>query len=195
MLSISKGNSKIGQIHNISLTPIKSCPRCVLCKKDCYAMKSYRQYPNVRAAWDKNLDFAQNHSDLYWTELDEHIEKHKPEYFRFHVAGDCPDYWYMVNAVLLARRHPGTNFLMFTKRYEWAFKVKDDVYIPENFSLVLSAWPKMPIKILKAKVHGLRIAWLSEDERRPSKAYECPGSCKDCKECWSPSKDITFKKH
>jgi hypothetical protein len=36
-ISISTGNSKLGKISNVSLTPVESCGNAELCKDDCYA--------------------------------------------------------------------------------------------------------------------------------------------------------------
>lgn len=54
-LHISNGNTKLGQVPNISFPPVKTCRKKVPCAKDgCYALKFYRMWPAVKNAWDEN---------------------------------------------------------------------------------------------------------------------------------------------
>lgn len=43
-VKISRGNSKLGGIPNISLIPVKDCANCDARKNTCYALKSWKQY-------------------------------------------------------------------------------------------------------------------------------------------------------
>ena len=54
-VTISRGNRKLGAIMNVSTEPIKCCPKGIPCAQGgCYALKSYRLYPDTRKAWAKN---------------------------------------------------------------------------------------------------------------------------------------------
>ena len=65
-MAISRGNSKLGKVPNISLPPVKSCGNCKQCAPDCYALKSYKQYKNVRASWDYNFDLYKSEPGRYF---------------------------------------------------------------------------------------------------------------------------------
>ena len=89
---ISDGNSKVGRIPNISLTPGRTCSAeaCRTCLAGgCYAMKSYRMYPSVRRSWDANTDLAINDLATMERELTAYFGSMvAPRFFRIHVAGD-----------------------------------------------------------------------------------------------------------
>ena len=69
-VKISSGNTKLGPtIPNISLPPIETCRHDAPCKKDCYAMKSFNQYPNVRNAWQHNLATYQKNPTQYFNDI------------------------------------------------------------------------------------------------------------------------------
>jgi hypothetical protein len=199
-MKISKGNQKVGKIPNFSMTPIKSCDRsaCKSCGKDCYALKSHRQYPAVRAAWDGNFNemITEDGRKAAFDQIDAFMAKSKPAYFRIHVAGDFLDADYMAAWLRIAIDHPCTKFLAFTKCYDMAINA---VNIPSNFSMVLSAWPGLALPENRS---GLSIAWMRDkagvEDRIPAAAIECPGNCDTCGACWGLSKhglDVVFNQH
>lgn len=58
---MTKGNGKLDKsVLGWSITPVKSCLNCKDCKKDCYAVKPYNRYPNVKKAWDRNFELAKS---------------------------------------------------------------------------------------------------------------------------------------
>lgn len=210
LLRISDGNSKLGSIPQVNLTPVRSCPKGVPCAKagQCYAMKAYRQYPGTRQAWDANLKLALAAPSVFFQDLDAYLTHKRPSYFRFHSAGDCPSYKYLVKAIQLAKRHPNIRFLMFTKRHAWANQyVATHGPVPSNVALVLSTWPNMPLQ----NPYDLPITYVYDpknlDERIPDAhptpkakgpdAYTCPGSCQTCKHCWTlqSGESVVFHKH
>jgi hypothetical protein len=70
MIHISKGNSKLGNIPNLSLPPVKACPNSKWCfQKElhlkCYAMKFYIMRPLVKKAWDDNYQLAQENPNQF----------------------------------------------------------------------------------------------------------------------------------
>ena len=62
-ITISLANSKLGKIPNISGVPVKDCINCKECRKDCYALKAYNQYPAVRKAWLSNSKLIRHNLD------------------------------------------------------------------------------------------------------------------------------------
>ena len=191
-LSISKGNTKLGKLPNISLTPIKACGKGVPCKRECYALKSYKQYPNVRKNWDDNLKAYKTDPDAYFRAIDAWFDKHHPKFFRWHVAGDIVDKGYLAGMLEVARDNPNVKFLAFTKRGDLI-----PSYIPGNLQLIYSCWPATPIPTRAKK---LRKAWVQDgtESRVPSDAIECPGDCEHCGLCFQLGKigkDVVFHKH
>ena len=192
---ISANNSKLGNIPNWSLTPGKTCSACACktcLKEGCYAMKSYRQYPNVRKNWDENtvlaLDFLpelESHLNAYFAKLS------APRFFRVHVAGDFVSKEYAEMWARVAAAAPGTKFLAFTKQWDNVRGVE----FPDNFKLILSAWPGTEIP---ADLRALyNVAWLDDGtvEGIPADAIECPGHCETCGACWGLDRDTVFHKH
>lgn len=195
--NISLGNSKIGKIPNISLPPVKSCGNCSSCAKACYALKAYRMYPAVRAAWDANFALVKTSSldqidnapmgAAYFASIDAFLARRAPLYFRWHVSGDILDQAYLAAMMRLAKAHPGTRFLVFTKMHHLDYSRR-----PANLSVVFSMFPTMPNPRTKVKR-----AWYQDgtEKRIPQGAMTCPGSCSSCKACWTTSRDVVFNKH
>ena len=194
---ISDGNRKVGNIPNWSLTPGRTCSAeaCRTCFIDgCYACKSYRQYKNVRAAWDENSELAEKHLDALERYLNFYFSRMTaPRFFRIHVAGDFVSRAYAEMWARVAEKAPGTRFLAFTKQWE---NVRG-VSFPENFSLVLSGWPGTEIPAdLKEKYRTATC--VETPEEIPDGGFHCPGSCENCGACWELAKrgiDVYFVKH
>jgi len=202
---ISKGNTKLGAVQNISLPPILTCGKNVPCKKDCYAMKAWRQYPATRIAWRGNLDAYKESSDDYFDAIVNELRKSKIRSVRWHVAGDIVDAKYLAGMCRVAEELPKKRFLVFTKRYDlvWAGWVSANAVggnpPPENLTIVLSAWPGYsPPRGLRA-LHG--VAWMRDaenyDDLIPVDAEECPGNCEKCGLCWhlKAGQSVVFDKH
>jgi hypothetical protein len=195
-VKISDNNSKIGRMPNVSLTPISSCRCNVPCKKDCYALKAYRQYPPVRAAWDNNLEMAKTDLTGFFAGIDQHLAKKKKpaKYFRWHVSGDIISAEYFQGMVDLATKHPATRFLAFTKQYETVNNYTGS--LPDNLTVIFSAWPGLNFDNPKC----LPVAYMQDgsETRVPADALECPGNCEQCGMCWQLpqiGKDVVFHKH
>lgn len=188
---ISRGNRKLGSIPNVSLRPIADCANCEHCKKSCYALKAWRMYENVRDAWKSNAAMVHGkHRVKYFEDVDAFIKKRKPKYFRWHVAGDILDQDYYQWMVAIAKRHPNTKFLCFTKRFDLKFSGR-----PKNLAVVLSMFPGM--KVPKKEMPR---AWMQDgtEHRIPKNTIECQGDCTVCNACWhlnKNKKDVYFHKH
>lgn len=196
-IKISEGNTKLGTIANISLTPGKTCSAeaCKTCLcGGCYALKAYKAYPTTRAAWDNNTDTAIN--DLARFEADLMLyfgSLNAPRFFRIHVAGDFVTREYAEMWARVAASNPNTNFLAFTKQWD---NIRG-IDFPDNVSVVLSAWPGTEIPADLRALYS--VAWLNDGTTEiPADALECPGNCETCGVCWSLSKrriDVFFNKH
>lgn len=194
-LHVSVKNIKMGRICSVSLVPVVSCPVGVPCSKECYAMKAYRLRPNVRLAWGENLEFAKNDPFGYFNKINEFLSnrKHPVKFFRWHVAGDILDQTYLDCMNDIAKKHPETNFLAFTKNHGLYFQD-----LNPNFVIVLSFWPKWgDLAMVPA---NLPIAWMQDgtETRIPDGALECSGACDKCGMCWhlpELKRDVVFYKH
>ena len=190
-ITISEGNRKV-PFPNLSLPPIKTCKKGIPCAKDCYAMKSFTQYPSVRMAYNKNLSTLKKNKALYFGLISTYIDIKKPSFFRWHVAGDITSRSYFRGMVGVALNHPKSKFLAFTKRPEFV----DHKNIPGNLSIVISAWPTV-----NHPKTSLPIAWMqdgTENRMDMDKCIQCPGNCDNCGACWELKRhnlDVVFDKH
>ena len=195
-MKLSKGNSKIGRIANVSLTPIKACKGCAaVCGKDCYALKAYKQYPATKAAWDHNYEQATNKPDIFFAELYEELKKYKGTFFRWHVAGDILDQEYLWDMIKIADSFKHIKFLAFTKQYDVVNSIQP-IFIPGNLKIVFSAWSGLPMD----NPYNFPIAFMQDgsETRVNGNELECPGHCESCGMCWnldSLNRNVVFNKH
>jgi len=164
-----------------------------MCKKDCYALKFYKMWPTVKKSWDDNFEMLKSNPDKYFDMINKYLNKKKPRFFRWHVAGDIVSQDYFDCMKKLARRHPGTKFLAFTKSYHIRFS-----NIPSNLSIVISVWPGLPLPD-KFRKNNLPLAYMQDgSETRVHNAIECHGQCDNCGMCWNlknTGKNVVFYKH
>ena len=199
-ISISKGNSKLGQIPSVSLPAVKTCRMCA-CSKICYAKKLERLRPTVRKAYQRNLDALIESPDVYWREVEAAIMMSR--FFRFHVSGDIPHYDYLVKMMEIAGRNPHCQILCFTKRYEFVNHFVDSCpgqEVPSNLHIIFSDWPgtEMP------NPHHFPVAYVRFRDgftQAPSDAQECGGNCTECActegGCWNLKRgeSVVFNEH
>lgn len=190
-LNISQGNTKLGRIPSVSLTPIVSCEPGVKCSKICYAQRVYRRYYNVRVAWDGNLHLWRKKPEKFVEDLWSYLEKSDPLRFRWHVGGDIPDGEYLAMMMETAANFPDTRFLVYTKRESILMEhLGIDEEIPSNLALVYSRilgdsmrnpWNLPESHVLFPK---LEQKYLENREN----AFVCAGTCRDCGYCWEMRK-------
>jgi Gene product 88 len=196
-VTISRGNRKLGAIMNISTEPIKCCPKDIPCAQaGCYALKSYRLYPDTRKAWAKNGRIAKTNPKSYFSQIARIVADRKPPHFRWHVAGDILNVEYLHQMCRIAAHHPGSQFLAFTKAFDIVNEYEDTRALPRNLAVIFSGWPRMRID----NPHGHRIAWMQDgtERRVPKNAIACPGMCERCGICFRVpelSRDVVFHKH
>lgn len=118
LISISKGNRKIGRVMNVSLMPIMTCANCKECMHYCYDIKACLQYPqNVLDARVRNTVLVMIDINEYFKRIDEACTKRrKNKFFRWHVAGDIISAEYFEKMLEIARKHPDFIFWTYTKK-------------------------------------------------------------------------------
>ena len=219
-VSISKSNSKMGAIPSVSLPSIVTCRKCD-CQNKCYANKLERLRPNVRNAYQNNIEILKNNPDQYWREVEGAIMMSR--FFRFHVSGDIPDEPYFERMVEVARRNPHCEILCFTKKYEIVNDYINQKYInsilgtsrhpqltnmwmiaerfiPKNLHIVFSGWVGLqmvnPFSFSEAHVRFRDGTTTARED-----AMECSGNCAECAKtnegCWvlKPGQQVIFNEH
>lgn len=187
-----RGNSKLDKsILCWSLAPIVSCLNCAQCKDTCYARKAYRQYPNVKTAWDRNFSMAKDGS--FVPAIVRQLQKARScNVVRLHVSGDFFSKEYISNWETIIKQFPAVTFYTYTKVSH---------IFPEELAR-LSSLPNMNI------VHSIaedgRLNYGKEDrisELEKMGYVACPVTktnkivCgKDCKICLTESK-VCFHIH
>ena len=198
IISISKGNSKLGQIPSVSLPAVKTCRVCD-CARICYAKKLERLRPTVRKAYQRNLDALIESPDVYWREVEAAIMMSR--FFRFHVSGDIPDMSYLIRMVGVAARQPHCQILCFTKKFELVNQLLDTgAVLSPNLHLIFSGWTGLQME----NPHHLPEAHVlfkdGTTTARPD-AILCSGNCATCActdgGCWNLTngQQVVFQEH
>ena len=196
-VSIQKGNSKLGDVLNISLPPGKTCSSLPCFTEGCYAQKFYKLRSGVRKCWDGNYAAWVADPDKYFADIADKIRKNRPKLFRFHCGGDIPSPGYLRRMQILAHKYPKTKFLAFTKRYAWV--ATDKGLTPSNLKFVLSMWPGVEVE--QAIIDQFPCTWMRDQEnpdpRIPKTAVNCPGRCDQCGLCWhmDAGQSVVFDRH
>lgn len=201
-VSISEKNSKMGRVPSVSLPAVISCPsRCKgTCGEAgaCYALKTEKLRPFVRASYARNLAILHKRPAQYWTEVEAACQRSR--FFRFHVSGDIVNADYFAHMIEIATRCPWCQILAFTKNYEvvnaWMDQHGD---LPENLHVLFSGWYDM-IDVASLNPHNLPTTEVY-DETPAENWLLCGGCCETCGcrglGCWQAKKGdtIAFKKH
>lgn len=196
-VSISQGNSKMGNIPSISLPPIVTCKNCGSCAKKCYAAKLCRIYKTVRDAYARNLEILKEDRNAYFDQVA--AAAMVSGFFRFHVSGDIVDIDYLDRMCKTARKCKNTRFLAFTKNYEDVNAYFETHKKPRNLQLIFS----LPFDGAKIdNPHKLPTAAVILKGSQPDPKYKiCGGNCTECAcsgvGCWELKKTetIAFYEH
>lgn len=198
MVSISKGNSKLGSIRSVSLPSVITCRKCE-CQKKCYARKLERIRKSVSHAYQNNLAILNSDPDTYWREVEAAIMLSR--FFRFHVSGDIPDEQYFQKMVEVSERNKHCEILCFTKKYEIVNDfLKSGGRIPPNLHMIFSGWVDLqmvnPFLLPEAHVRCRD----GSTTARPD-AIKCNGNCTECAitdgGCWTlkSGEQVVFDEH
>ena len=193
-VKISLGNTKMGKMPSVSLPPIKACGNCKACAKHCYAMKAYRQYPAVKAAYDNKYELAINNGGEYFVQIDQYLQANKPKLFRWHVAGDILSLPYFSDMVTVALDNPKTKFLVFTKMHNIVNEFLKYNELPKNLKVFFSVW--LGERILTPK--GVSIArTVNKGDLDHYTGFKCEGNCEQCGFCFEAKNGSTviFEMH
>ena len=182
-LHISRGNRKIGRVHNFSMAPGHTCRNCKECIWYCYDIKACWQYLNVRIARAENTAMMLLDREATFAKIDKYLSRNfKIKAFRWHVSGEILDTDYFDRMCKIARNHPGWIFWTYTKNY-WAVNewikanggTKES--IPSNLSVMFSVWNGLPC----VNPYGLpTFTCIMEGMQPDPSEWKCPGNCEAC---------------
>lgn len=187
---ISEGNSKMGKVYSFSVSPIVTCDPYAPCHKECYACKLAILRPTVRESWEENTNAVKTCLRAVEKAIIRYIRDNDVKLFRWNVAGDFYIEGYYKMTLRIAKACPGTQFLAFTKAYEYRIYKR-----PSNYSLVMSIWGYHGSYIKDCSVG---YAYFDNGTYPiPSDAKECMGDCENCLYCFNMKKGerVFFKKH
>lgn len=179
-VSISKGNSKIGKVMNVSLPAIFTCGHCKECKGYCYDIRDCR-YSNVVNARARNYVAMIRDIDNYFSQIWAAMSRRRiNKYFRFHVGGDIPSMMYFEYMVETARKFPDWIIWSYTKEYaivnEW---IRRNGSLPSNLTIMFSEWRGLPMDN-PYNMPEFRVIFKGENVPADC-TWICPGCCDICK--------------
>ena len=200
-ICISKGNSKIGWIKNISVAPIIACSGiCKFCMDHCYDIKSVLQYKDVVNARARNFVMLTKNPMEFYIQARQAIASQRKGLFRWNVGGKIYNLTYLQIMVKLANDFPETRFLVFTKKHflvnSYCDRNGGRAAIPENLKLIFSFWPGMEMH----NPYNFPVSCPYPDEK-PGSWIECSGNCEYCAKkeigCWNlkSGETVGFKYH
>ena len=176
IISISKGNTKMGAIPSVSLPACTTCNPNAPCFKKCYALRLARRYKTVASAYDRNLEILNNNPDTYWLQVK--AAAITTRFFRYHVSGDIPNRQYLEMMIKTAYNLPNTVFLAFTKQYNIVNDyLNSGGTIPSNLKILFSNWGDWKCN----NPHGLPTCEIILKGSEPAPNWKiCGGNCTEC---------------
>lgn len=188
----------------ITCRPDAPCLRCTREGGGCYGNRGHMAAKHYKAAMERNLELYNASVESYYYEIHNQLLLVPYKFFRWFVTGDMPDKRFLPEvAVCLAKEHPETHFLMFTKKFEIVNEYLDKGNeIPSNLNVIFSCWgdfiPENPYKLPMSYVK------FKDDSRNtsiPKNAKPCNGKCEVCVNtegsCWKlrRGESVVFNKH
>ena len=198
MVSISRGNAKLGAIQSVSLPSVATCRECD-CRRKCYARRIERRRKSVREVYQNNLNILNTEPEVYWREVEAAVMLSR--FFRFHVSGDIPDSAYFLHMVDIAERNKHCEILCFTKKYEIINEfLESGGKIPHNLHMIFSAWVglKMDNPFSLPEAH---VRYRDGSTTAAVGAIRCGGNCTECAitdgGCWNLNykEQVVFDEH
>lgn len=187
-ICISKGNSKIGWIKNVSIAPIISCKGiCKFCMDHCYDIKSVLQYEDTAKARARNYVLLMHDPMEFYIQCYNVLKGTRKPLWRWNVGGEIVNLTYLQIMVKLAHDFPKVQFLVFTKKHflvnSYCEKNGGRKAIPSNLKLIFSYWPGMTID--NPYCFPVSSPYIG---KKPSNWIECTGNCEECanekRGCW-----------
>lgn len=198
-VQISTGVSKLGVlIPTVNFPALVTCRADAPCRKGCYACRGHFMYTSVKNRLMMNLQAYLKSPAQFWEDI-AYGSKFNA-YFRYFSSGDIPNYEFIAGMCKVARKNKNTQYLCFTKRYEWVNRYRDEKHnIPKNLHIVFSCWKDF----IPDNPYNFPTTWVKfpkepeYDQFIPEDAYPCSGSCATCQRCWElkNGESVVFKKH
>ena len=159
VVSLTKGNKKLGKIPSFSLPAGSTCPgQSTVCAGDCYAMKGYFVYPSVQRSYERNLEATKRED--FVEAMTQKVKARGPAVVRTHVSGDFYSGEYVRKWVLIAQACPETIFYAYTR--SWRVKeIRKELHVLArlgNVKLWYSADHETGLPIRKPD--SVRTAWM-----------------------------------
>ena len=130
------GNAKIDKaVLCWSITPVKSCMNCKDCAKDCYAIKSYRQYPSCKQGWDERFELTKNDLESFVESINSQLSRTKKKVVRIHCAGDFHSKEYIAAWKKIATDNPDVTFYGYSKVFG-LFNEMHELNALENVNII-----------------------------------------------------------
>ena len=197
---ITTVNSKLGgNIAQVNMPYATSCRKDAPCYKECYCNKGNFRYKNVKNSHMKKYEMYKANPVAFFDKISAELSLCPFKYFRWHASGDIVDEQYLNLMCKLARKHKGTRFLAYTKKYELVNEYLDHHRKPSNLVIVLSNWGE---EFKPENPHSLPMSYVDfgkGDEGIPEFAYPCSGNCGECPGifCWFMRRNdaVKFHKH
>lgn len=198
-IHISRNVGKLGNnIPCVNLPVGLSCRQDAPCAQKCYARRHFLSTKRCTTLHQRNYDIWLHDPVFYQDSVIHQIAG--TGFFRWHSAGDIPSAAYLEMMVQVANRLPHTRFLAFSKQHEIINAFLEGNLLPENLTIVLSAWGEWaPIN-----PNGLptaHIRFRKQESHIPKNARHCPGYCGECVvstgSCWTmkPGDAVYFNEH
>ena len=196
---ITTVNTKLGgSIAQLNMPYGASCRKDAPCYKECYCNHGNMRFDKVRKSHMDKYEMYKRNPEAFFEQISYELDMTPFKFFRWHASGDIVDAKYLELMCKLARRHKGTRFLCYTKKYELVNEYLEHHRKPSNLVLCLSNWgqwkPENP--------HNLPTSYVDfgkGDEGIPEFAYPCSGNCGECKgtHCWFMhyGDSVCFHKH
>ena len=134
----------------------------------------------------RNLEILTNNPSDYWEQVSDAMCTSR--FFRMHVAGDIPNYEYLVDMVKTVANNPHCDVLVFTKRYDFVnnFIYYSNMELPSNLHVIFSEWEGMNME----NPHNMPVAHVIFKGQEPEENWNiCTGNCLECAKknanCWN----------
>ena len=181
-IHISGGNTKLGAIMNVSLSPVITCHNCGGCKKYCYAVRTYNRFTSTAAGWNDNYMLFLLDKNRYFNEISKAVKTQR--FFRWHVSGDIVNVDYLMGMIQVAKDNPKCEFLAFTKAYQIInAAIAAGAVIPRNLHILFSAAPGIempnPYRLPECHINFADPA-LNTYCGGAEYVHHCGGNCSEC---------------
>lgn len=177
IISISNGNQKMGAIPSISMLQGVTCPEGCKCREYCYAADPLFK-SRTKTAHERNYEIWKENPQDYFEQINAFCKLSLIPYFRWHVAGDIPDYSYLEGMIKIANENQRISFLCFTKRYEFVNAwMRINGVLPQNLHILFSEDANLQMK----NAGHLPVVKIYKDESEIQPDWLlCGGNCTEC---------------